>query len=554
MKYHFRKQKNNEENGIVTLQNLVELLDINVSKTSISHSEFHNDYPSLNYLEESLNEWNVDTMSVKIDSGQLQQIPLPAVAHFNKNNQTYFVVVKSISINSIDYVDPQKGLMTESIAEFEQKWTGVAMLVSKNEKSGERNFDSLHKEERFQVIRNGFLCVLMIFSLVSVILLEGTLITNYFLEWFPLLVTLISGLLVCILLFFKRKSSSSGWIEKLCESKGFNGKLSCNDVLNSAGANLFGTLNLSDVAIVYFVGKILAFHILLLTDKPELLISLFAILSLISVPITIFSVIYQAKVIKVFCLLCMATVLILWIEIVFLYPKLTFPISNAWDFKSVVFAMISFAVPIFCLIINQSYFVSKREVNIVKAQLNSIKRSPLVLQQMLAECKSISEKLDLEDEIILGNKFGCVSIVALLNPYCESCGKTFNDLKKLVNDFEHIVVVIRFSVLNPVVRHFAYLIVSSFFSEGNTKVLESLDDWFRQKNRNIADWHKSLSGFEHLDLKSVESKISLWGSWETNYGINRAPTIFIDGYQKPNLLSLLDFYPYFKSKLTKATS
>lgn len=65
----------------------------------------------------------------------LYKIPLPAVAHVVlKNELQHYIVIYSISKKSIEYMDPADGrIHKKSIADFQQLWSGVIVLVLPND-------------------------------------------------------------------------------------------------------------------------------------------------------------------------------------------------------------------------------------------------------------------------------------------------------------------------------------------------------------------------------------------------------------------------------------
>ncbi len=70
---------------------------------------------------------------VKGDIDALSKIPLPAIAHIVLNKQLHhYVVLYKVTKTKVIYMDPGKGKMvTKSIADFKEEWTGVLILFAK---------------------------------------------------------------------------------------------------------------------------------------------------------------------------------------------------------------------------------------------------------------------------------------------------------------------------------------------------------------------------------------------------------------------------------------
>lgn len=64
----------------------------------------------------------------------LQEIPTPSIAHIiTKEGFAHFVIIEQVKKEEIIIVDPAKGRLREKIEDFAQHWTGVLLLISKNE-------------------------------------------------------------------------------------------------------------------------------------------------------------------------------------------------------------------------------------------------------------------------------------------------------------------------------------------------------------------------------------------------------------------------------------
>src|SRR5262245_16570903 len=60
----------------------------------------------------------------------LQEIPLPAVAHWREDDRHHYVALYEVSVNRIVVGDPASGLQKLTSDEFLKKWTGVLLLLT----------------------------------------------------------------------------------------------------------------------------------------------------------------------------------------------------------------------------------------------------------------------------------------------------------------------------------------------------------------------------------------------------------------------------------------
>src|SRR5256885_15999817 len=62
---------------------------------------------------------------VRASCGAVEQIPLPAIAHWREGNRNHFVVIYKISPKRVIIGDPASGVRNLTPEEFHQNWTGV---------------------------------------------------------------------------------------------------------------------------------------------------------------------------------------------------------------------------------------------------------------------------------------------------------------------------------------------------------------------------------------------------------------------------------------------
>ena len=111
-------------------------------------------------------------------------------------------------------------------------------------------------------------------------------------------------------------------------------KLSCFAVINSPAAALFGRIHTADLGTLYFFNGL----ILMVFSAPHpyffYYVYLLALLNLATLPYTIFSVTYQALVVKKWCALCLIVQLVFWLEFIFFlkFLRTGFPPFSVEDF------------------------------------------------------------------------------------------------------------------------------------------------------------------------------------------------------------------------------
>lgn len=88
-----------------------------------------------------LEKMGFKAVGVKAEDKNLENIPLPSIAHVIKNEILHhYVVIYKVNKGIITYMDPEYGeMIQEKIEDFNKIWTGVLILIEKNEYFEEKN-------------------------------------------------------------------------------------------------------------------------------------------------------------------------------------------------------------------------------------------------------------------------------------------------------------------------------------------------------------------------------------------------------------------------------
>lgn len=91
-------------------------------------------------------------------------------------------------------------------------------------------------------------------------------------------------------------------------------KVDCHAVMVSPAARLFGKIPMADIGGIYFAGGIIL--VCFSAASPRLFnhVYFLGILNLLTLPYTVFSILYQGIVVKYYCYLCLIVQLVFWLE------------------------------------------------------------------------------------------------------------------------------------------------------------------------------------------------------------------------------------------------
>lgn len=86
---------------------------------------------------------NMVSRPVKVDLGNIKQLKIPCILHWDMN---HFVILTNVTNTKITIIDPGIGKNTLTINEFSKKFTGIALELWPQENFGKKNENQEIKE------------------------------------------------------------------------------------------------------------------------------------------------------------------------------------------------------------------------------------------------------------------------------------------------------------------------------------------------------------------------------------------------------------------------
>jgi uncharacterized membrane protein len=508
---------------------LLRYLKIDITDTSLKRIDLRKDLDNMQSLSMALEEYYVDTLVVKLQAYQLKEIPYPAIAHLNKNNG-HFVVLLKLEQETIYYVDPEIGNVKESIGDFEKKWTGVILLAETNEKSGEEGYKEKRKHELFLLWSNRIAwCLLCSLLITQTFFVSSEVLPYYFAK--------IVGFTFCFALLQKQFGTSNKSIDAFCK---MGAKSNCDAVIHSPASRLFGIIHLSELGLLYFVGGLLS---LIIAAFAHSAIPLpISILSLVAFPFIIGSIYYQWRIVKAWCPLCLLVMLVILLEVLCLY---VWGDSFAFSLQSTFISLLGFALPLLFWLSVRQRFIDSHQVPALERNLTKFTRSERIFQTLLSNQQTI-EMIPFSHELTAGNAEAPITITIVSSPTCGPCSYAHAVMENLLHQFDgKIKANFRFtvnmndlnSISNQMIKH-----ALALSKVDKDKCLKALSDWYFSSNKvDINKW-KHEHPIENLNGRSqaLENLLNEHATWSIEAGISATPTLFINGKRYPEEYSLTD--------------
>ncbi len=483
--------------------------------------ESHPDYPSLVAIQDTLEELGIESYACSGSKEELRIENKPFLAHFNSGGGDiqYF---KDITVAE------------KMVKDFDKHWSGNIMFAETAKTYGNTAHDKQHKREKLNN-RFGIAALLLSFTILAgLAIIQGTLAS--------ILLTVLSciGLYFSWLIAQKEFGISNSVSDKICSMAKHS---RCESVLFSKGAKLFSWLTWGDVGIVYFASSLIYVFISLLIGQTVEL-NFYFLLSLAGIIFPLYSVYYQWKVVKQWCMLCLGVVFVLMLNAVLgamMLPSMEFGEVRRLAIGALLFGAALTVVLCVWQLLKSGY---QKQVSSLENEIKAtrLKRNPDIFNALLHQQEINPINLPEADEAIrFGNPEAPYQLVIACNPYCGPCAKAHQAVEELYEKYpDRLSVTVRFALYNNDDKNGKIVAAKEILKVAKVNPYKAIKDWY-----HIYDLEKfkQLHNTNGMDVNSTVEKYIIWNE---KADIKGTPTFFINGRQLPELYNWVDFIEIIK--------
>lgn len=518
------------------VQSLLQKNKINIDSEELDFQiQSHPSYPSLHAITGVLSHFDIDNIAIRVpvDKETLEQLPNSFIAQLEVNGITDFaLVVKKGNNYKTIYNNKEKKSLNQT--SFLEQFTGIVVGVEKDEAKNTNQVSTSSFQKPLFVAALALLTILFFYSAPSLFA------SLYF-------VLAIAGVIVSLLIIQHDLGISSKIIDSICsqESKTTN----CNAVLNSKGATVYKNIKLSDVSLVYFLSISISALFISLTGTT---INTLYLISLTATPVVLYSIYYQVKISKNWCVLCLAiaSVLVLQASIYFL-SYFAFSIFNIETALIIAFSFITIA-SVWLFI--SSKLKQEQEFKKLKIQSTKFKRNFDLFNTLLQQTEQINTSIPNTPEIVFGNVNAPLNLTIITNPFCGHCKSVHNLIEDILKKHHNAInITVRFNINTSNLESNGVLVTSRlmevFNTEGEVKCLEAMHDIYNNGDIKawLAKWKKCSNTANYINSLEAENK------WCLDNHINFTPEILVNGKSYPKAYDRNDLI-YFIEELNEACS
>lgn len=483
----------------------------------------HPDYPSLLSISDTLDQLGIPHGAVRVEKENLAELPVPYLLHLKRGRGEFFTIKRSEDL--------------EKNPDILDAWDGVVLLAEAGEMpEDEENRISLAREK---AVRSAIVLSLLSASCVFTLLL----LQNFSMINLLLLATAAAGILLGYLLIAKDLGITYEAVESFCRT---GQKSSCDEVLRSEEAKVFGEISLSDVVLSYFTFQFIVAGFFIPVWENVAFLWVLAAGGVLALPTVGYSLYVQGIKLKSWCRLCLLVDAVLLVQAtlfgwLIVTGLLTWSDINLWAAGLSLFLLLATGSLIF-LVKNRI----KEGVRAESAEraASRIKNDPVVFTHLLVQEKQ-ADDIPLEGEITIGDPHAPVRILMAASLGCGPCKEGFEKSAKLVTRYpEKVNLSIRF--LMPAGDEDGETgpgrYILSYWNkqihrkdhtseQGTMKTVELIRDWYALKNLDLFKEKYPQRSNGHDD--TVEQWASRHAEWFDKAGLKGTPTFFVNGYKLP---------------------
>ena len=493
----------------------------------------HPSYPSLHSVTGVLDHFDIENMALEVPKNRetLFQLPDHFISVINEDKE--FVVVTQ-GEDDILLTHGDKRKETISVNSFLDSWSGIIVVVEKDE------VNMPHKKVSDTAFFNGMYILSAVVLLGLFFFIKPTIFQSV-----HFMLSLI-GVAVSFLILKHEFGFQSKALEKFCSA---TETTNCDAVLNSKGASISNYFKLSDLSFIYFVGLSLSW---ILTVTFSASNNLIIMVSLLALPITIYSIYYQASIVKKWCPLCLSIVVVLWLQgaSLFFNQPLNLNIKPDITGSFILFSSFLFITSLWLFI--KPLLKKQQELEKLEIEHYKFKRNFELFDAVYSKGNYLDTSISSTKEIVLGSKNAPLKILLVTNPSCYYCKEAHIDVEKILNkNKDDVNVTIRFNVpsdKNIIGNKVANKLLEIYNDQSIETCKEALHEVY-QSDANLDKW---LLKWGETTTNSFNNELETQQSWCHTNNINFTPALFINGKQFPKEYNRSDI-SYFIEDLIEQT-
>ncbi len=205
------------DNIVKLISRVVKIYNIPISYCSIEQTILtHPEYPAMQCISDALDNWKMKHAVMKLSLKKLRSLDVPVIVHLKRGEYVWVIHITDSKVYYWSAID-NKRVVTH--ADFEQKWSGVALAFEDITDAGEPDYARKHRIEISEKIFR--YAMASIGTLLWALLMYISWTNDAQLPVAPKICLLFingTGLYLSYILIKQEKHQSNRFVDKFCRS------------------------------------------------------------------------------------------------------------------------------------------------------------------------------------------------------------------------------------------------------------------------------------------------------------------------------------------------
>jgi uncharacterized membrane protein len=423
------------------------LLKINVTGSTLKKDLEENPfYPSLLSISETFDKYNVTNAAYNYTSQEFYELNAPFIALINfPSIGGDFVLVTEITNEKVHFIHDKEKPQIIPKQQFVDRFAYTVLFAEPDESSGEIDFLLNRKKETVE--KNKTFAWFAAIATIILLIFAVNIQTSDVIAFTTLSLIKLTGFAVTLLLLAFDLDKSNMFIKKLC---GIGPKTNCDAVLASKGSKIWG-ISWSEIGFIYF-----AFSALILFNPSfsfPYKVACCAILNLFASPYIIFSIYYQARVVRQWCPLCITVQTMLAMElvwgIIYFWTKVNSiywltSAENSFFLQSVFLVLI----PVVGWYGLKPTLLKAKDDGLYKSAYKKLQNNPEIFNSLLVQQLAAPENWE-DIGVEFGDPGAENTIISVCSSTCSPCAEAHPKLEEILHNNKNVKLKVIFSGSNP---------------------------------------------------------------------------------------------------------
>jgi len=341
------------DNTVIAVTQLVKELKIEIAASEIRKKlKWSPSYPGISSIQSFLKQWNAYTIVLDVNKENIHKLPPVFLCHIPAEKDSFKIVTKHDE-TSVQWLTNNDENITLPINEFLEKWSGIVLIAEKRENSGMPDYKSVRRMEWWEKYAIQAVLLVLAFAAFAHALIGANagisvLVTTILLQLFN-----ITGILICLTLLRYLIDDTDDAVKQICRI----GKSSkdCTKIITATDSNFFG-FSWAEIGLAWFFGAGLC----MATTGTNIVAGLFSIVAILFIP---YSVYYQVRVAKQYCIICLYILCIIGIQAglyLYLFTTLFSAISLNSIFYDLPAALCCILIPAICWLTLKRFIFNRK--------------------------------------------------------------------------------------------------------------------------------------------------------------------------------------------------